>query len=295
MTLQRSIAFDPSNFYSAWRKLSVAIRREEEVPLSALHLYFNRVAQMGFVFCLIWILRDVQFRYRRLFSLLVLMFIVMGANKNNVLRLFFAYIGALYFANKLKTRLLIGSSLCLLLIICAITFFRSNAAVEGSDIFRFIYVYLFSPLTAFDHYILNSPADFATYFNGDLVFKNFPFVGRLFSDHYNPVNVNYFNYEMVHVPLPTNVYTMMAGYWASWKWSGLIVGGFVHGCFWGYVYSRSKKTEVFKVLYASLLSVLVFYFFHDLLLELIHFHLWLIFTLFFVLYNPMFKHSTLRK
>ena len=293
MNYQRSMAFDPSNFYSAWRELLIATKRGEEVPLSALHLNFFRVGQIGFVFCLIWILRDVRFRYRWLFTSLVFVFIAMGADKGGMLRLFFAYIGALYFANKLKARVLIGGSLCLLLTICALNFFRGDA--EGIDIFELIYIYLFSPLPAFDHYILNSTADLATYFNGDLVFKNFPFVGRLFSDNYDPANVNYFNYEMVHVPLPTNVYTMMAGYWASWKWSGLIVGGFLHGSFWGYVYNRSKKTEVFKVLYVSLLSVLVFYFFHDFLLEHIGFHLRMIFILFFVLYNPMFKHSTLIK
>ena len=109
--------------------------------------------------------------------------------------------------------------------------------------------------------------DLTTYFHGDLVFKNFPLVGRIFANNYNTVDVNYFNYEMVHVPLPTNVYTMMAGYWVGWKWLGLIVGGLFHGCFWGYVYNRSRKSEAYKVLYVSILNVLVFYFFHDFLLN----------------------------
>lgn len=124
--------------------------------------------------------------------------------------------------------------------------------------------------------------------------KNVPFVGQLMHSDYNPVNVSYYGTRMVHVPLPTNVYTMMAGYWVGWKWTGLIIGGFSHGCFWGYIYGRSKKAEVYKVLYVSILNVLIFYFFHDFLLEHIGFHILVIFTLFFILYNPMFKYRISR-
>lgn len=288
MTYQRAIAFDSSNFYSAWRELFIAIRRKEEAPLSSLHIYSFRVSQVGYMFCLIYLLRDERFKYKRLFYLLVFAFLVMGADKGGMLRFFIGYIGILCFTNKLNVRILLCSLLLMCLVVYAIQFFRGDS--EGIDFFNLIYIYMFSSLPAFDYYILHSHADLTTYFNGDLVFKNLPLVGRIFANNYNAVDVNYFNYEMVHVPLPTNVYTMMAGYWVGWKWLGLIVGGFLHGCFWGYVYNRSRKSEVYKVLYVSILNVLIFYFFHDFLLEHIGFHLLLIFVLFFVLYNPMFKY-----
>lgn len=291
MTYQRAIAFDSSNFYSAWRELSIAVKRKEEVPLSSLHLNSFRVAQVGYMFCLIYLLRDERFKYRRLFYSLVFVFLVMGADKGGMLRFFIGYIGVLCYTNKLNMRILLSSLLLMCLSVYAIQFFRGDS--EGIDIFSLIYIYMFSPLPAFDYYILHNHADLTTYFNGDLVFKNIPFVGRLLVDNYDATNVNFFNYKMVHIPLPTNVYTMMAGYWVGWKWFGLIVGGFLHGCFWGYVYKRSKKLEVYKVLYVSILNVLIFCFFHDFLLEHIGFHLLLIFTLFFVFYNPMFKRSIL--
>ncbi|WP_279211201.1 O-antigen polymerase [Parabacteroides goldsteinii] len=260
MSYQRAIVFDPSNFYSAWRELFVAVKRNEEAPLSGLHLNTFRVAQMGYMFCLIYLLRDERFKYKRLFFLLVFAFIVMGADKGSILRFFIGYIGVLCFRNKLNVRILLYSLSLICLVVYAIQFFRGDS--EGIDIFDLIYIYIFSPLPAFDNYILHSQVDLTTYFHGDLVFKNFPLVGRIFANNYNTVDVNYFNYEMVHVPLPTNVYTMMAGYWVGWKWLGLIVGGLFHGCFWGYVYNRSRKSEAYKVLYVSILNVLVFYFFH---------------------------------
>lgn len=287
MSYQRAIAFDSSNFYSAWRELSIAIKRKEEVPLSGLHLNSLRIAQIGYMFCLIYSLRNEQFKYKRVFYLLVFAFLVMSADKGGMLRFFIGYIGILCFTNKLNIRILLASLISMCLAVYAIQFFRGDS--EGIDIFSLIYIYLFSPLPAFDYYILHSNSDLTTYFNGDLVFKNVPLVGKILADNYSSTDVNYFNYEMVHVPLPTNVYTMMAGYWVGWKWVGLIVGGFLHGCFWGYIYNRSKKSEVYKVLYASILNVLIFYFFHDFLLEHIGFHLLLIFILFFILYNPMFK------
>lgn len=293
MSYQRAIAFDPSNFFSAWRELSVAIKQKEEDPVSGLHLNAFRVAQFGYVFWLVHALRGDRIKYRWLFYLLVFAFLVMGGNKGGMLRFFIGYIGVLSFKNKLNMRTLLCSVLFICLALGAIQFFRGDST--GNDFLVLIYIYLFSPLPAFDSYILHSNTDFTTYFNGDLVFKNVPFVGKLLADNYDASNVNYFDYEMVHVPLPTNVYTMMAGYWVSWKWWGLIIGGLLHGCFWGYVYKRSKKSEVYKVLYVSCLHVLVFYFFHDFLLEHIGFHLLLIVFLFFLLYNPMFKCLILKK
>ena len=292
LNYQRAMSFDPTNIYSAWRDLSVAIRRGEEARYSTFHLNLIRIAQLGYIFCLIYLLRKSQFKYKNLFFILVFIYLILATDKGGILRFFIGCIGVLVFMNKLNIRVFIGIFLSLCIVIYLMQFFRGDS--EGISLIDLLYIYLFSPLPAFDNYILHSQADLVTYFNGEFVFKNVPFIGQLMHSDYNPVNVSYYGARMVHVPLPTNVYTMMAGYWVGWKWTGLIIGGFLHGCFWGYIYGRSKKAEVYKVLYVSILNVLVFYFFHDFLLEHIGFHILVIFTLFFILYNPMFKYRISR-
>ena len=141
MSYQRAIVFDPSNFYSAWRELSVAVKRNEEAPLSGLHLNTFRVAQMGYMFCLIYLLRDERFKYKRLFFLLVFAFIVMGADKGSILRFFIGYIGVLCFRNKLNVRILLYSLSLICLVVYAIQFFRGDS--EGIDIFDLIYIYIY--------------------------------------------------------------------------------------------------------------------------------------------------------
>lgn len=227
-----------------------------------------------------------------MFYVLTILFCLIGGNKGVILNFFIGLIGILCLTNQLNIRALIWCILFLFLAVYAIQFFRDGKEL---NMIKMLYIYLFSSLPAFDTYILHSSSDFTTYFTGDLVFKNVPLLGRLMSDGYNPVNVNFFNYQMALVPLPTNVYTMMAGYWAGWKWTGLLIGGGLHGLFWGYIYGRAQRTEAYKVLYAMHLYMLVFYFFHDFLMEHIGTMFRMAVLLFLLQYNPMFEHIRLKR
>lgn len=288
-----AMGFDPtSNILSVMKTLTVAVGREEESQPSVWLRLFSIVSQIGYVMVLIYCMKGIRFKYKFLFVLLAWVWVLMSSNKGAVLRFIMGYIGVLVFAKKLNLRVLLTSIVFICPLVIVMQIVRDN--VVELDISRLIYIYLFSPLTAFDQYILHSSMDFTVYFDGEFVFKDFPFLGDLFSDNYKRANVNFFNYEVVYVPLPTNVYTMMSGYWVGWKWIGLIVGGGLHGCFWGYIYKRAKKAEVYKLFYASILHVLVFQFFHEFLLGSMRYNLLIFIYLFFLFYNPMFRRVNIR-
>lgn len=290
MNYKRAMTYDSMNLFHSLRKLAVEVSRGNEAYApSALQVWGVRFAQLSYVMWLIYSLKDIRFKYQYLFYLLCFVFLLGCANKGVFSRFFISYMAILAFKKRINIRLIVGALGLMLIFMYVTQSLRSGNFATDNDLMRLIIIYVFSPLPAFDHYILNSSADFATYFNGDLVFKNFPFVGRLFSDNYNPVNVNYFNYEMVYVPLPTNVYTMLSGYWVGWKWSGVALGGLSQGVFWGYIYKRAKSEDAYKIFYASILNMLVLWFFHDFLMTQIRFVITLAVFLFFVLYNPMFK------
>lgn len=290
MTYQQSVAYDSENWYHAIRYLSVASRRGEEVAISKYQIYANRFAQIGFVMCLIFSLRNIDFKYKYLFYLIVYTYLFFGANKMILLRFLFGYLAILVYKKELNIRMLLVVFLLICLSMYTLQFFRRGNSAEELDFIKLIYIYIYSPLTAFDYFILHSSSDLTTYFNGEFVFKYLPFVGKIFNENFDLSNVNYYNYEAVYVPLPTNVYSMLAGYWAGWKWSGLIIGGGLHGCFWGYVYERSRKMEVYKILYASIIYVLFFHFFNEFLMDNIRFNITLIIYLFFVFYHPKWRY-----
>lgn len=289
-----AMRFDPTaNILSAMKEVTVAVGREEEVSPPIWLRLFNIISQIGYIMVLIYYLKGIRFKYRFLFILLAWIWVIMSANKGAVLRFIIGYIGILIFAKKLKLRILLVSMLSICLLIVAIQILRDN--IEELDILRLLYTYLFSSLPAFDHYILHSNTDLTVYYNGEFIFKSIPFIGDMFSENYDPSNVNFFNYEAVHVPLPTNVYTMMSGYWVGWKWYGLIIGGGLHGCFWGYIYKRAKKAEVYKIFYASILHILIFHFFHEYLLGSFNYNLLIFIYLFLLFYNPMFKRISIKQ
>lgn len=296
MNYKRAMAYDSMNLYNALRTISIEVRRgNDELAPSALQIWANRFAQLGFVMCLIYSLKGSVFKYKYLFYLLVFAYLLEGTNKLVLLRFFIGYLAILVYNKKINIRLIIFVFVLIFLSMYAVQFFRRSDTSEELDLIQLIYIYVFSPLPAFDSFVLNNPtAHFTTYFDGEFVFKNFPFIDFFLGREYASEDVCFYNYGMVYVPVPTNVYSMLSGYWVGWKWTGLIFGGLFHGIFWGYIYERSKKMEVYKVFYAANLYILIFWFFHEYLMEHIRFIITLIIFLFFILYNPIFKEKRIK-
>ena len=290
MNYKRAMAYDSTNLYHSIRELSVEVNRgNEALAPSALQVWAGRFAQLSFAMWMIYSLKNIKFKHQYLFYLLIFIYLFGCANKGVFSRFFIGYLAILAFKKQINFRLIVVVSVLMFTFMYLVQLLRNGNMSEGSDIMRVILIYLFSPLPALDSYILHSPTDFTTYFDGEFVFRYFPFVSQFLGREFHPEDIGFYNFEHVYVPLPTNVYTMLAGYWVGWKWTGVAFGGLLHGVFWGYIYKRAKSEDVYKIFYASILNMLVLWFFHDFLMGQIRFVITLAIFLFLILYNPMFK------
>lgn len=291
MNYKRAMAYDSTNLFHSIRELTVEVKRgNETLAPSAIQVWGTRFAQLSYVMWLIYSLKNIKFKNQYLFYILVFVYLLGGANKGLFVRFFISYMAIQAFKNKIKIRLLaVILGLMFIFMYIAQSLRGGNFSTDESELLSLIWIYIFSPLPAFDTYILHSSTDFTTYFAGEFIFKEFPFVSSFVGGEFKPENVNFYNFEMVYVPMPTNVYTMLSGYWVGWKWSGVIIGGLLHGIFWGYIYKRAQKEDVYKIFYAAISNYLVIWYFHDLLVTQIRFVITLAIFLFLILYNPMFK------
>ena len=123
----------------------------------------------------------------------------------------------------------------------------------------YLYTYLLSPLAAFD-LLLNSNAvlDY-----GEPGSATFSFFYKIL----NSIGANYKITDFggwVHVPLITNVFTIMRGYYMDWGMTGIFIMSLVMGVIWGSLYALQKKNyPVYMLLYALIVCYLFFQTFGD--------------------------------
>ena len=272
--------FSPTDFYRAIRQLALARSRGEIENVPSYMIHLNRICQFSYVLMFVHINKGVKLKGRYLFYGLVAIYILLGANKfiiAKVLSALFvlrAYKGNLHFAKIL-----------FLLILMFFFFYASELLRRGSfsedlGLLNFVYIYVLTPMPAFDSYILHSSSSmlFTSFDPGHHIFSNV--LGM------SEVNPDYFDQEnSVFVPLPTNVFTMMSSYYVDYKWLGLLFGGALYGLFFGYIYLKSFFSEPFRILYASLFFVLVFQSFFDYLLtQQSRYNISLVIVLFLIFY-----------
>ena len=269
------------SLYASIRDLAVSRSRGEEEPTSSLFILFNRFAVVSPVICLVYLLNDFRTKYICFFSAIVIVYIFFGANKGVLLHWFMAIVVILKYKGRLRLSQMLVLFSFVLIALIIIQLFRSSASTEDYNWFHFICVYLFSPLTAFDSFILHAGSDFQTPLNGGFIF------GQFLNNEYS---VYYDNNNFVYVPLPTNVFTVLCSYYADYGCLGVFIAASLHGLFWGYIYTRSKRQELYKVLYASLFYILVFQFFCDYLITAsLRSNILTMMFLFFIMYPVSYK------
>lgn len=269
------------SLYASIRDLAISrAKGEEELP-SRLFVFFNRFAAMSPVICLIYLLNDFRGKCNRPFQAITIVYLFSGANKGVLLHWFLAIIVILEYKRKVKLSQVLVLLSFVLIAVILVQIFRSSTDTEDFDLANFLYSYLFSPLTAFDSFILHSGTDFQTSLKGGFVF------GHFLNDEY-PV---YFeNNNFVYVPSPTNVFTILCSYFAFSGYFGVFFAASLHGAFWGYIYTCSKRQEVYKILYASMFHILVFQFFYDYLITAnLKGNILTMIFLFFIMYPMLYK------
>ena len=214
------------------------------------------------------ILNDKILSKKKIILLIILLLTIsiLKSNKTSFLALFIGLVYILKRKNKLKIKYLIVAILTLLLFLCIVTINRGDYDFEAeSALENFLYIYLLSPLTAFDSLI-----------NNETILKEGTFGESVFEMFYKIFNIFGCNFKIselgvwINVPLPTNVYTMMRGPYLDGGYLGIALVSSLLGSIWGVLYTLQKKSySIFIVFYATMVSSLFFqsfgdYFFHSL-------------------------------
>lgn len=139
------------------------------------------------------------------------------------------------------------------------TNFRLTASGKESayDFMDLLSMYVVSPIVAFCYDAPNS----AHYF-GEYTLKSVNNLLAVFGMGHR--NVEMFQ-EMVAVPIPTNVFTMMSPYFKDFGYVGVGVFSVIEGLFMGGVYKRSESGQnIMRLIYTYILTLLVLQFFDEL-------------------------------
>ncbi|MDO4930961.1 MAG: O-antigen polymerase [Bacteroidales bacterium] len=139
------------------------------------------------------------------------------------------------------------------------TNFRLTSSGREStyDFMDLLSMYVVSPIVAFCYDSPNS----AHYF-GEYTLKSVNNLLAIFGGGHR--NVQMFQ-EMVSVPIPTNVFTMMSPYFKDFGYNGLAVISVIEGLFMGGVYKLSESGHnIMRLIYTYILTLLVLQFFDEL-------------------------------
>ena len=248
-------------FYS--RGEIAAIRElllEEELPpLLKLGFYLNSFFS---IYTFYAILNYKYISKKKVVMLLVLMLIIslLKSNKTSFIALFCGILYCLYKNGKLRIGYLLISILVLLGLVSLVSIGRADYNFESdSGVLNFVYIYTLSPLTAFDALINNE----ITISEGTIGSSTFTFLYKILAVFGIPLEFSDLG-TWVYVPLPTNVFTTLRGFYMDFGYWGVTLIGAFLGSIWGILYKfQEKNYGIFVLFYASMVFSLFVQFFGD--------------------------------
>lgn len=192
-----------------------------------------------------------------LFLLILTSFIKM--NKTSFFTLFFLIILILKYNNKLKLKNIIFLLCSLIVLVFSLVAIRGDAnTLSDFSIAKYLYIYILSPLTAFD-FVVQSKIPVINNVGG----YTFVFFNRLLSVVGLNLNTSIWG-PWVNVPLPTNVFTVFAPYYIDFGIIGIIIFASIQGMFWGCIYNFQKRNLlIFKIFYSVYIYSIFLQFFSD--------------------------------
>ena len=248
-------------FYS--RGEIAAIRElllEEELPpLLKLGFYLSSFFS---IYTFYAILNYKYLSKKKIVLLLVLILIIslLKSNKTSFIALFCGILYCLYKNGKLRIKYLLISILVLLGLVSLVSIGRADYNFESdSGVLNFVYIYTLSPLTAFDSLINNE----ITISEGTIGSSTFTFLYKILAIFGIPLKFSDLG-TWVYVPLPTNVFTTLRGFYMDFGcWGVTLISAFL-GSIWGVLYKfQEKNYGIFVMFYASMVFSLFIQFFGD--------------------------------
>ena len=198
-----------------------------------------------------------------LLTLSVLVVFIFKSNKTSFLLYFITLLYVFHKNKVLNFYRLILFTLVFVGLIVLVTINRLDFDFSTKEaIWNFIYIYLISPLTAFDTLVNRGVTlDPGTAGSGFLAFL------------YNVINAFGGSLQIsqlgtfIDVPLPTNVFTIMRGPYLDAGVAGIVLMSIIQGAFYGLCYAEQKINKKFYPLfYALMVSTLFMQSFGDYLL-----------------------------
>ena len=197
--------------------------------------------------------------------LIALLFVsLFKANKTGFLSLFISLLFVYkYKVGKINVKHFAISIGVLLFFLVVVVVYRGDMDTIGVDsdnpLLDYLYIYILSPLPAFDM-LLNSQHLLDAGEPGSGTFAFFYNVANSIGANLKIAGIG----EWVNVPLPTNVFTIMRGYYLDWGMIGILVMSIVMGFVWGELYRLQKSGDSLYILfYALMISGLFFQSFGD--------------------------------
>ena len=191
---------------------------------------------------------------------LLLLISVFKSNKTSFLVIFIGILYILKRKKRLKLTSLIYAIAILIILLSLVTYNRGDYDFDSDAGFEnFMYIYLLSPLTAFD-LLLNNEISLNA---GAMGSGTFAFLYKIINAFGTNLEIADLG-EWVYVPLPTNVFTIMRGFYLDGGYWGIFFMACVLGSIWGILYQlQHKGHKVYIVFYATMISSLFFQSFGD--------------------------------
>lgn len=239
---------------------------QQELPSFINVLFYLNTFMTVYVFY--GILNDNILSKKKIILLIILLLAIslFKSNKTSFLVLFIGIIYIFKKKNKLKIKYLIVAITVLFVLLYFVTINRADYDFKAdSALENFLYIYLLSPLTAFDS-LLSKETILKEGTLGESVFEMFYKIFNIFGCNFKISELG----TWINVPLPTNVYTVMRGPYLDGGYLGITLVSSLLGSIWGILYALQKKNySIFIVFYATMISSLFFqsfgdYFFHSL-------------------------------
>ena len=201
-----------------------------------------------------------------IFCLEFLVITLLYVSKGRMMKYFVMIFSILFLKKKLNLKVIFISILLVFSLIFFMTISRDQKFMENFTFIDYIFVYLLSPLPAFDM-LINNKVDFGNLSGGTRLFI-FPL--RVIS-RITGIPLPEFDKLFINIPfqdgyVPTNVYTALSGSIMDFGDIGCVLYGILLAIFFGFSYKlfgSSKRIE-FILFYLLIVYCLVFQFFGDL-------------------------------
>lgn len=216
-----------------------------------------------FIVYVFYALLNIDFLNKRKVAILFFLLLVTSmfqSNKTVFVMLCVSILYILKIKNKLKRIYILYAVIILAGLLTLVTLNRADFDFGSYGVINYIFIYILSPLTAFDA-LLNNEVVLESGAWGSGTFPLlYKILNNVFSTQFDLAELGTWTY----VPLPTNVFTTMRGFYLDGGYMGIFLMACLLGIIWGVLYTfQASGHKIFTLFYALMIGSLFFQSFGD--------------------------------